>query len=75
MKIETKYEIGDHIWVVYGHDKEACVYDTHIEGISIDKDGLLYYTTEGIDISEQEIVLYEDEKALIEKIKEIVKID
>lgn len=73
MKIEAKYEIGTHIWVVYDHDKEACVYDTHIEEIAIDKDGLTYFTTECIELSEQEIVLYDDEKTLIKRIKEIMK--
>lgn len=30
MKIETKYEIGDHIWVVYKHEGEVYVYDDQI---------------------------------------------
>ena len=73
MKIETKYEVGTHIWVVYDHDKEAYVYDTHIEAISFDKDGLMYFTTECIELSENEIILYEDEETLIKRIKEIMK--
>lgn len=73
MKIETKYEIGDHIWVVYTHDKEACVYDTHIACISYDKDGLQYITDECIELSEEEITLYDDEETLIKRIKEIMK--
>ena len=28
MKIETKYNIGDRVWVVYENQGEVCVYDT-----------------------------------------------
>lgn len=38
MKIETKYEIGDHIWVVYKHEGEVYVYDDQIVNIVINED-------------------------------------
>ena len=43
MKIETKYEIGQHIWIVYENRGEVSVYDTEI--VSIGYDNRLYYLT------------------------------
>ena len=45
MKIETKYEIGQHIWVVSkinGGMPEVSVCDDYIEDIVIDKNGYTY---------------------------------
>ena len=75
MKIKTKYEVGTHIWVVYEHRKTACVYDTHIVSIIYNVDGLVYMTEECNEIKEEEIILYEDEKTLVKRIKEISKIE
>ena len=44
MKIETKYEIGDHIWVVYKHEGEVYVYDDQIVNIVINEDKELIYS-------------------------------
>ena len=72
MEIKTKYEIGQHIWVVYENRGEVCVYDTKIIEISFDKEGFTYYTPECEDFFEEQIVLYEDKDKLVEKIKEIM---
>ena len=35
MNIKTKYEIGQHIWVLYLDRKEVCVFDDVIKEINI----------------------------------------
>ena len=72
MKIETKYEVGTHIWIVYEHLKEVSVYDTYIEAISYDNEGLTYITRDCSDLEENEIILYEDKETLYNEIVKIV---
>lgn len=74
MNIKTKYEIGQHIWVVYEANKEVSVYDDVIGWVSIDKDGLIYGLEEAcIDVKEEDIILYDEEEKLVSKIKETMK--
>ena len=73
MTIQTKYEIGQHVWVVYENCKEVCVYDDYIGWISIE-DGLTYGLRETCnEIGDEEIILYEDTDKLVDKIKETMK--
>ena len=46
MKIETKYDVGQHIWVVYRANQEVSVYDDYIATIVQDKDNYYYCTQE-----------------------------
>lgn len=77
MKIETKYNIGDKVWIVYeantqyGLTGEVNVYDAEIEGITVDSEGL-YYNTQYCDNKENEIVPYEDKEAIVAKIQEVM---
>ena len=77
MKIETKYNIGDKVWIVYeantpnGLSGEVNVYDAVIESITVDSEGL-YYNTQYCDNKENEIVPYEDKEALVAKIIEVM---
>ena len=54
MKIETKYNIGDKVWIVYeantpnGLSGEVSVYDAVIESITADSEGV-YYNTQYCD--------------------------
>ena len=74
MDIKTKYEIGQHIWVVYEHQKEVHVYDDCISSIVIDDDGMIYGTKETYEeYKEEEIILYEETEKLVEKIKKITE--
>ena len=79
MKIETKYNVGDKVWIVYeantqyGLAGEVNVYDAEIERITVDSDGL-YYNTQYCDKKEDEIVPYEDKEALVAKIQELMNI-
>ena len=74
MFIQTKYEIGQRVWIVYENKGEVCIYDDTIAEIGVD-DKRIYYILENacIDIGEEGIVLYEDTDKLVEKIKEIMK--
>lgn len=74
MLIQTKYEIGQRVWMVYENDDELCVYDDTIAEIVID-DKKIYYVSKNthIDISEEDIVLYEDTDKLAVKIKQTMK--
>ena len=77
MKIETKYNIGDKVWIVYearlsnGLSGEVSVYDAEVESITVDSEGL-YYNTQYCDHKEDEIVPYEDKEALVTKIQELM---
>lgn len=74
MVIQTKYEIGQRVWVVYEHQGEVCVYDDYIDEICIGENGLYYMLKEAcIDRAEEDIVLYEDTDKLVEKIKQIMQ--
>ena len=74
MTIQTKYEIGDKVWIVYENRGEACVYDDYIEEICVNNDGINYMLKEAcIDGKEEDIILYEDTDKLVEKIKQIME--
>lgn len=85
MKIETKYNIGDRVWIVYEqiinnqyhHNEpsgEICVYDDYICAIDIDKDGLRYLLkySDCMDLEEKDIILYDETDKLINTIKELM---
>lgn len=74
MVIQTKYEIGQRVWVVYEHQGEVCVYDDYIDEICIGENGLYYMLKEAcIDRAEEDIVLYEDTDKLVAKIKQTMQ--
>ena len=85
MKLETKYNIGDRIWVVYEpilntqyhHNEpagEVNVYDDTISSIEINEDGTYYLLkwSDTTDLKEEDIILYDDTDKLINKIKELM---
>ena len=74
MTIQTKYEIGQRVWIAYENKGEVCVYDDYIDEICIGENGLYYMVKEAcIDRAEEDIVLYEDTDKLVEKIKQIMQ--
>ena len=74
MFIQTKYEIGDKVWIVYENRGEACVYDDYIDEIFVNDEGINYMLREAcIDGKEEDIILYEDTDKLVEKIKQIME--
>lgn len=59
MTIQTKYEIGQRVWIAYENNGEVCVYDDYIDEICVSETGLYYMMKEaGIDRNEEDIVLY-----------------
>ena len=78
MQINTKYNIGDRVWVVYepvnknGYTGEVSVYDTYIDNINIDKDELLYSDDYYTELKEDDVILYEEKDKLINKIIEVM---
>lgn len=86
MKIETKYNIGDHIWVIYEpiinneyyHNKSAgeiSIYDAYIDSISKYKDDLMYFCNDGnyTELHEEDIILYDETDKLVAKIKKMME--
>ena len=74
MKIQTKYEIGDRVWIIYENKGEVCVYDDYIDEIFVNDEGINYMLREAcIDGKEENIILYEDTDKLVEKIKRIMQ--
>ena len=74
MKIETKYEIGQHIWIVYEHNGEVCVFDDEITEICVDKDGVGYWCKESGDShSENQIILYKNQEELLNRIVNLME--
>lgn len=74
MKIETKYEIGQHIWIVYEYKGEVHVYEDEVMEICLTKKGIVYFPKfDGDELEESEIILYEDTEKLVNKIKEVME--
>lgn len=73
MQINTKYEIGQHVWHIYENKGEVCVFDDFIGWITIEDD--MYYTLKEstVDVKEEDIILYEDTDTLSKKIIEIME--
>lgn len=74
MFIQSKYEIGQRVWVIYRHKSEVCVYDDYIIEICVGKDELCYMLRDYCDdVSEENIIPYEETDKLVEKIKQIAE--
>ena len=74
MKIETKYEIGQKIWVLYELDGEVRIHDDEIKEIIINTAGKVLYFPNFCDeeIPEEDIILYEDNEKLVKEIKKLL---
>lgn len=73
MKIETEYNIGDKVWVVYEGKGEVSVYSDIIDSIVGTSEGVRIWLKESCDcdLTEDDIILYEDTEALVDKIMEL----
>ena len=88
MEIKTKYNIGDRVWIIYEpsfynqQEKdytltgEVALYDTKIVNIIITENEINYACDDEnyTEIKEEDIILYEDRKALLNKIEEVMEI-
>lgn len=74
MVIQTKYEVGQRVWIIYEDGGEVCIYDDYIIEICVGKDGLCYMLRDYCDdVAEEDIVLYDETDKLVEKIKQIME--
>lgn len=74
MKIETKFDIGDRIWVVYEDRREIHVYSDEIDGMGIERNNkvaLYLKASDSFDIYEEDVFEYNDIEGLMNKIKEL----
>ena len=74
MKIETKFNIGDRVWIVYDYKGEVHVYYDEIDSITIEKNGKLliwFKDSDAMDVYEEGLIEYEDLKTLAERILEL----
>lgn len=73
MKVETEYNIGDKVWIVYEDNREVRVYSDIIDTIMVTEEGVKIGFKDccACDMTEDEIVLYEDTEALVDKIIEL----
>lgn len=74
MNINTKYNLGQKIWIVYKNKGEVCMYCEAILDIVVDKNGLVYGTEHSFDeIKEEDIITENDKDKLFERIKQLMK--
>lgn len=74
MKIETKFNIGDRVWIVYENKGEVNVYSDEIDSMTIENSGRLliwFKDSDAMDVYEEELIEYNNLKKLAEKILEI----
>ncbi len=73
MKVETEYNIGDKVWVVYEDNREVRVYSDTIDSIMVTEEGVRIWFKDCCtsDMTEDDVVLYEDTEALVDKIIEL----
>jgi len=75
MKIQTKYEIGEHIWIVYEHNGEVHIYDDFIVNIVVDENKKIKFCSKLSyeEFEEADIILYKNKEKLLAKIEEIME--
>ena len=74
MKIETKYNIGDKVWIVYEGDfyNEVSIYTDTIIEVTFYENGLVYnFENYPDELKEDEIILYDEKDKLLQKIEEL----
>ena len=89
MKIETKYNIGDKVWIIYEgtfynsatgkheNSSEVSLYTDIINEITFYENELVYgceYCPDGL--KEKDVILFDEKDKLLQKIEELtIKID
>ena len=78
MKIETKYNIGDKVWIVYEPEinstksGEISIYTDTIAEIIFYKNEIVYdFDLYPDELKESEIILYDEKDKLLAKIEEL----
>lgn len=75
MKIETKYEIGQKIWVTQEHDGVVNVTIDTITEVLVNSAGKILYFAENTsdEIPEEYIISYENTEQLLKQIKNFLE--
>lgn len=74
MKINTKFNIGDHVWIIKEYKGMVCLYDDIIDYLYIDENGISYFMKEAdVESNDADIVLYKDYTNLADKIYSLMK--
>ena len=74
MLIQTKYDIGQRIWIVYKNKGEVCLYCEAIQEIIFSKETFSYMTENSYDeIKEIDVILENDKDKLFETIQQTMK--
>lgn len=74
MKIETKFNIGDRIWIVYEDRREIHVYSDEIDSMCVERNNkvaIYLKNSDAFDTYEEDVFKYEDTEGLMNKIKEL----
>lgn len=74
MQVETKYEIGQAVWIVYEKEGEIRIIADKISDVIVNEKGFYYLTQETYtELKEQDVVLYRNMDKLLVKLKEIME--
>ena len=73
MLIQTKYAMGQRIWIVYKNKGEVCLYCEAISEIAFNTEKLCYITYSCNEIQEKDVILENDKDKLFEAIQKIMK--
>lgn len=76
MKIETKFNIGERVWVAYSYRGVIEVYSDEIDSIIIENTGKIsvyFKSSDALDVYEEDLVAYNDYQGLIDRVKKLDK--
>lgn len=76
MTIKTKFDIGERVWVVDSYKGEVEVYSDEIDSFVIESDGrvsVYFKNSDALDVYEEDLIAYEDDKGLLDRIKKLDK--
>ena len=75
MKIETKYSIGDNVYVIFKEDNgEIKLFKDKIDSIVIKENEIVYFLDKICEeFHEHELIKYKDESSLLNKIDALIE--
>lgn len=74
MKIETKFNIGERVWVAYSYNGEIEVYSDEIDSMIIENTGKIsvyFKNSDALDVYEEDLIAYDDTQGLIDRIRKL----
>ena len=76
MTIKTKFDIGERVWVTDSYKGEIEVYSDEIDSFVFENDGrvsVYFKNSDALDVYEEDLIAYEDDKGLLDRIKKLDK--